>query len=185
MWIKYRNESNQTVCIIGVLILSTKLCKADGHFSISEKEEILGINTFIKNQEHNFAVSVSTIRKFLGGKNNKVTPAITERKKRRTEKIDYDKDGTADGERIDYNGNGKWDCIALDKNKDGRFEEWWHDKNENDIFDLYIREEYKEDGELYYLWIYDTNEDGIFDGNNDCYREDNDLDLRAEETGCN
>ena len=43
MWIKYRNESNQTVCIIGVLILSTKLCKADGHFSISEEEEILRI----------------------------------------------------------------------------------------------------------------------------------------------
>ena len=43
MWVKYRNESNQTVCIIGVLILSTKLCKADGHFSISEKEEILRI----------------------------------------------------------------------------------------------------------------------------------------------
>ncbi len=43
MWAKYRNESNQTVCIIGVLILSTKLCKADGHFSISEEEEILRI----------------------------------------------------------------------------------------------------------------------------------------------
>ena len=43
MWVKYRNESNQTVCIIGVLILSTKLCKADGHFSISEEEEILRI----------------------------------------------------------------------------------------------------------------------------------------------
>ena len=43
MWVKYRNESNQTVCIIGVLILSTKLCTADGHFSITEEEEILKI----------------------------------------------------------------------------------------------------------------------------------------------
>ena len=40
---KYRNESKQTVCIIGVLILSAKLCKADGHFSIEEEEEILKI----------------------------------------------------------------------------------------------------------------------------------------------
>jgi len=43
LWDKYRNESKQTVCIIGVLILSAKLCKADGHFSIQEEEEILKI----------------------------------------------------------------------------------------------------------------------------------------------
>ena len=43
LWNKYRNESKQTICIIGVLILSAKLCKADGHFSIDEEEEILKI----------------------------------------------------------------------------------------------------------------------------------------------
>ena len=43
LWDKYRNESKQTICIIGVLILSAKLCKADGHFSIDEEEEILKI----------------------------------------------------------------------------------------------------------------------------------------------
>ena len=43
LWEKYRNESKQTVCIIGVLILSAKLCKADGHFTIEEEEEILKI----------------------------------------------------------------------------------------------------------------------------------------------
>ena len=36
MWEKYRHESKQTICIIGVLILSVKLCKADGHFSAQE-----------------------------------------------------------------------------------------------------------------------------------------------------
>ena len=41
MWEKYRHESKQTICIIGVLILAAKLCKADGHFSIQEEEEIL------------------------------------------------------------------------------------------------------------------------------------------------
>ena len=43
MWEKYRHESKQTICIIGVLILSTKLCKADGHFNITEEEAILKI----------------------------------------------------------------------------------------------------------------------------------------------
>ena len=43
MWEKYRHESKQTICIIGVLILSAKLCKADGHFNIYEEEEILKI----------------------------------------------------------------------------------------------------------------------------------------------
>ena len=43
MWDKYRHESKQTICIIGVLILSAKLCRADGHFSEKEEEEILKI----------------------------------------------------------------------------------------------------------------------------------------------
>ena len=43
MWEKYRHESKQTICIIGVLTLATKLCKADGHFSEIEEEAILKI----------------------------------------------------------------------------------------------------------------------------------------------
>ena len=43
MWEKYRHESKQTICIIGVLILATKLCKADGHFNETEEEAILKI----------------------------------------------------------------------------------------------------------------------------------------------
>ena len=43
MFDKYRHESKQTLCIIGVLVLSAKLCKADGHFSEQEEEEILKI----------------------------------------------------------------------------------------------------------------------------------------------
>ena len=43
LWDKYRKESKQTIVIIGVLILSAKLCRADGHFSEIEKEEILKI----------------------------------------------------------------------------------------------------------------------------------------------
>ena len=43
MWEKYRHESQQTICIIGVLTLSVKLCKADGHFSAQEETEILKI----------------------------------------------------------------------------------------------------------------------------------------------
>ena len=50
MWTKYRHESKQTICIIGVLILATKLCKADGHFSLEEEEAILKI---IPHEFHN------------------------------------------------------------------------------------------------------------------------------------
>ena len=37
MWEKYRRESKQTICIIGVLTLAAKLCQADDHFSIVEE----------------------------------------------------------------------------------------------------------------------------------------------------
>jgi len=43
VWEEYRKESDQTITVIGVLILSAKLCIADGHFSIREEEEILKI----------------------------------------------------------------------------------------------------------------------------------------------
>ena len=43
MWEQYRKESDQTITIVGVLILSAKLCVADGHFSDREEEEILQI----------------------------------------------------------------------------------------------------------------------------------------------
>jgi len=50
MWEKYRKDSKQTICIIGVLTLSAKLCQADGHFSIEEEEEILNIIPHEKSQ---------------------------------------------------------------------------------------------------------------------------------------
>ena len=43
MWEQYRKESDQTITIVGVLILSAKLCVADGRFSDREEEEILKI----------------------------------------------------------------------------------------------------------------------------------------------
>ena len=51
IWEKYKSESHQTLCIIGILILSAKLCKADGHFSQHEKDEILKILPHDKNQK--------------------------------------------------------------------------------------------------------------------------------------
>ncbi len=50
---EYRGESDQTICIVGTIILSTKLCMADGNFSSYEKDEILKtfptINEKLKN----------------------------------------------------------------------------------------------------------------------------------------
>jgi uncharacterized tellurite resistance protein B-like protein len=52
MWEKYRHESQQTICIIGVLILSVKLCKADGHFISQEEKDILKIITHESQQKN-------------------------------------------------------------------------------------------------------------------------------------
>ena len=52
LWEKYRHESKQTICIIGVLILAAKLCKADGHFTKIEEEEILKIIPHEKEQKN-------------------------------------------------------------------------------------------------------------------------------------
>ena len=51
MWGKYRHESKQTLVVIGFLVLSAKLCKADGHFNEIEEEEILKIVPHDKNQK--------------------------------------------------------------------------------------------------------------------------------------
>ena len=51
IWEKYKSESYQTLCIIGILVLSAKLCKADGHFSQHEKDEILKILPHETNQK--------------------------------------------------------------------------------------------------------------------------------------
>ena len=51
MWNKYRRDSKQTICIIGVLTLAAKLCLADGHFSIEEEEELLKIIPHEKDQK--------------------------------------------------------------------------------------------------------------------------------------
>ena len=51
MWTKYRHESKQTLVVIGFLVLSAKLCKADGHFNEIEQEEILKIVPHDKNQK--------------------------------------------------------------------------------------------------------------------------------------
>ena len=43
IWDKYRKESKHTIVILGVIILSVKLCKADGVFTEIERQEILDI----------------------------------------------------------------------------------------------------------------------------------------------
>lgn len=43
IWDKHRHRSNQSICIIGILILGTKLCQADGHFSNVEREELMNV----------------------------------------------------------------------------------------------------------------------------------------------
>lgn len=39
----HRGESDQTICMVGIIVISVKLCLADGHFSDLEKDEILKV----------------------------------------------------------------------------------------------------------------------------------------------
>ena len=43
IWEIHRSESDQTICMVGIIVLSVKLCLADGHFSELEKDEILKV----------------------------------------------------------------------------------------------------------------------------------------------
>ncbi len=67
MWNKYKHESKQTICIIGVLTLSVKLCKADGHFSEQEEFEILKIVPHEAQQKN-------ILKKIIDEANNDINP---------------------------------------------------------------------------------------------------------------
>ena len=67
MWNKYKHESKQTICIIGVLTLSVKLCKADGHFSEQEELEILKIVPHEAQQKN-------ILKKIMAEANNDINP---------------------------------------------------------------------------------------------------------------
>ena len=67
MWDKYRHESQQTICIIGVLTLSVKLCKADGHFTEREEHDILNIIPHESQQKN-------VLRKIIAEANEDVNP---------------------------------------------------------------------------------------------------------------
>jgi uncharacterized tellurite resistance protein B-like protein len=43
IWELHRSESDQTICMVGIIVISVKLCLADGHFSELEKDEILKV----------------------------------------------------------------------------------------------------------------------------------------------
>ena len=38
---EFRGESDRTICIVGTIILSTKICMVDGKFSEYEKDQLL------------------------------------------------------------------------------------------------------------------------------------------------
>jgi uncharacterized tellurite resistance protein B-like protein len=67
LWEKYRNESKQTICIIGVLILAAKLCVADNHFSLDEEEEILKI---IPHEPHQKRILMKILEESAEDKNS-------------------------------------------------------------------------------------------------------------------
>lgn len=82
---EFRGESDRTICIVGTIILSTKLCMADGHFSDYEKDEILKTfptkdvltqNTILEiidkasKDKNNTKYHAERIKKFVDSKHN-------------------------------------------------------------------------------------------------------------------
>ena len=65
---EFRGESDQTICIVGTIILSTKLCMADGNFSNYEKDEIL--KKFTTNNEKLKETVLDIINKASKDKND-------------------------------------------------------------------------------------------------------------------
>ena len=65
---EFRSESDRTICIVGTIILSTKLCMVDGNFSSYEKDEIL--KTFPTNNERLKETVLDVIDKASKDKND-------------------------------------------------------------------------------------------------------------------
>ena len=65
---EFRGESDRTICIVGTIILSTKLCMVDGNFSNYEKDEIL--KTFPTNNERLKETVLEVIDKASKDKND-------------------------------------------------------------------------------------------------------------------
>ena len=65
---EYRGESDQTICIVGTIILSTKICMVDGKFSSYEKDEIL--KTFPTNDPQKKETILDIIEKASKDKND-------------------------------------------------------------------------------------------------------------------
>ena len=49
---EFRGESDRTICIVGTIILSTKLCMVDGNFSSYENLPV-GLESAINYQKRN------------------------------------------------------------------------------------------------------------------------------------
>ena len=64
---EYRGESDRTICIVGTIILSTKICMVDGKFSDYEKDEIL--KTFQTKNENEKKTILDIIDKASKDKN--------------------------------------------------------------------------------------------------------------------
>ena len=65
---EYRGESDRTICIVGTIILSTKICMIDGNFSLYERDEIL--KTFPTNDPKKKEALLDIIAKASKDKND-------------------------------------------------------------------------------------------------------------------
>ena len=123
---------------------------------------MIGVNSFIDPQADglNFAVAVSTVRKFFDQKEQfkKSTPKPKAREK--GVKFDFDEDGYEETTGFDDNHNGTLDRFTFDNDRDGAVDEIWWDEDENNIVELKIYF-VQHDGNTIAVWHIDENQDKI------------------------
>jgi hypothetical protein len=133
---------------------------------LADNSRMVGVNSFTdpKADGLNFAVAISTIKDFL---NQKVKLVKAEKlslnsSRKKTVRIDRDKDGYKELWVIDRNGNGVPDLFKIDKDRNGKADLIMFDTNENKVFELTISY-VKKRGKIIAVYALDKNEDGKVD----------------------
>ena len=147
---------------------------------ISDNGKLIGVNTFIttggESQNINFAISISSIKKFLESSTDyvKADDATKNNSNRKENHIDTDGDGYAETIQVDSNNDGIIDIVSVDTDMDGYTDTQAIDVDFDGTTDL-LRTTKTVDGNTFMIIMADSNKDGAIDSK-DKYGIDYDLD---------
>ena len=128
---------------------------------VNNEAQLVGINSFRSDGEGiNFAVSLSTVKKFLENTQNiERSVAVNTDFDTLVHTEDENNNGNPDIYAFDENKNEVVDRVAFDRDEDRYIELQWLDRNENGIPDIEVYEKQIE-GRMVTIFAFDENEDG-------------------------